>query len=137
LTRIVTFADGFTSASAPVIAGGSQENYTLLNNQTGTNITGLVFDSTLYKSAFISAEIERIGSSQFRQTVDIQLYWDGTDWNLTSGNSSGSDILNESITATQHIVLSINSSGQVSYDSGNLAGHTSSKLKLLIVRVSV
>jgi hypothetical protein len=136
LSRVIQFADGFTSASAPVVSGGSQENYTLLNNQTSVNITGLVFDQAIYKSAFISAEIERLGSSQFRQTVDIQLYWDGTTWNLTSGNSSGSDILNTAITSTEHVVLAINTSGQVSYSTGNLAGHTSSKIKLSIIRIS-
>ena len=136
MTRIVQFADGFSSAGAPVIAGGSQENYTLLNNQTGTNITDLIFDSALYRSAFLSAEIERLGSSEFRQTIEIQLFWDGADWNLTTGNSSGSDILNDSIISTDQVVLHIDSSGQISYDSGNLSGHTSSKLKLSIVRIS-
>jgi hypothetical protein len=137
LPRIVQFSDGFTSASAPVVSGGSQENYTLLNNQTGTNITGFILDSNLYKSAFIDAEIERNGSSSYRQTIQIQLYFDGSDWNLTTGNSSGDDILNPSISSPEMITLFIDSLGQVSYDSGNLAGHTSSKLKLSIVRISV
>jgi hypothetical protein len=134
---VIQFSDGFTSATAPVVLGGAQENYEILNNQTGVDISGLIFDSTLYKSAFISAEIERIGSSAYRQTIQIQLYFDGSDWNLTTGNSSGDDILNPSITSPEMITLFIDSSGQVSYNSGNLAGHTSSKLKLSIVRISV
>lgn len=135
MTRIVQFSDGFVSASAPVVSGGSQENYDLLNNQTGTEITGLVFDSLLYKSAFIDAEIERNGILSYRQVIQVQLYFDGTNWNLTTGNSSGDDLLNPTITETEMITLFIDSAGQVSYDSGNLAGHTSSKLKLSIVRI--
>jgi hypothetical protein len=52
VTRIVSFADGFTSASAPVISGANQENYSLNNNQATTDIVGLVFDSAAYKSVF-------------------------------------------------------------------------------------
>ena len=135
MTRIVQFSDGFTSASAPVVSGGAQENYDLLNNQTGTEITGLIFDSSLYKSAFIDAEIERNGILSYRQIIQIQLYFDGTNWNLTTGNSSGDDLLNPSITEPEMISLFINSVGQVSYDTGDLVGHTSSKLKLSIVRI--
>lgn len=135
MTRIVQFSDGFTSASSPVVSGGAQENYDLLNNQTGTEITGLIFDSSIYKSAFMDAEIERNGILSYRQIIQIQLYFDGTNWNLTTGNSSGDDLLNPSITEPEMISLFINSVGQVFCDTGDLVGHTSSKLKLSIVRI--
>lgn len=137
MTRIVSFNDSFTSASAPSVAGGSQENYVLLNNQTSVDITDLIFDSLLYKSAFIDAEIIRTGSSIFTQAISIQLYYDGTTWSLTTGNSSGDDILNPTITSDEMISLFIDSSGQISYSSGDLSGHVSTTLKLSIVRISV
>lgn len=137
MTRIVSFNDSFTSSSAPSVAGGTQENYVLLNNQTGVNITDFIFDQLLYKSAFIDAEIIRIGSSVFTQAISIQLYYDGSDWNLTTGNSSGDDILNPTITSDEMISLFIDSSGQVSYSTGDIFGHVSTTLKLSIVRISV
>lgn len=137
MTRLVTFPDGFTSSSAPSIAGGSQENYIILNNQTGTALTGFNLDPLLYKSAFATLEIERNGAVSFRQIIQLQFVFDGADWLLTTGNSSGDDLLNSSITNPEMISLSIDSAGDITYSSGNLSGHTSSKLKFSIVRISV
>lgn len=137
MTRVVTFPDGFTSSSAPSIAGGSQENYTVLNNQTGAALTGFNLDSSLYKSAFATLEIERNGAASFRQIIQLQFIYDGADWLITTGNSSGDDLLNSSITSPEMISLSIDSLGDISYSTGNLSGHTSSKLKFSIVRISV
>ena len=137
MTRVVTFPDGFTSSSAPSIIGGSQENYTVLNNQTSAALTGFILDSSLYKSAFVTLEIERNGAVSFRQIIQGQFVYDGADWFLTTGNSSGDDLLNSSITSPEMISLSIDSLGDISYSTGNLSGHTSSKLKFSIVRISV
>jgi hypothetical protein len=136
VTRIVSFADSFTSASAPVISGAEQENYTLSNNQSVTNIPGLVFDSSAYKSVFFNYEIERIGSTIYRQTGSFIAAYNGT-WSLSFGNYQGDQIIDDSLVVPQNITLSINAStGQISYSSGNQSGHTSSKIKLYIVKVS-
>lgn len=137
MTRIVSFADGFTSASAPVISGAEQENYTLLNNQAVTNVTGLVFDSSSYKSVFFNYEIERIGSTIYRQTGSFIAAFNGS-WSLTFGNYQGDQIIDDTLVNLYNITLSINSStGQIRYSSGNQPGHTSSKIKLYVTRISV
>jgi hypothetical protein len=137
MTRIVSFADGFTSASAPVVAGAEQENYTLANNQALTNITGLVFDSSAYKSVFVDFEIERIGSSTYRQSGSLILSYNGT-WSITFGNYQGDPIIEDVLTEDYGITLSVvGATGQVQYSSNNLPGHTSSKIKLYVVKVTV
>lgn len=137
MTRIVSFADGFTSASAPVVAGAEQENYTLANNQALTNITGLIFDSSAYKSVFVDFEIERIGSSTYRQSGSLILSYNGT-WSITFGNYQGDPIIEDVLTEDYGITLSVvGATGQVQYSSNNLSGHTSSKIKLYVVKVTV
>ena len=137
MTRIVSFADSFTSASAPVISGADQENYILLNNQAVTNIAGLIFDSSAYKSVFFNYEVERIGSTIYRQTGSFIAAFNGT-WGISFGNYQGDQIIDDSLVVPQNITLSINAStGQISYSSGNQPGHTSSKIKLYIIKVSV
>lgn len=135
--RIVSFADGFTSASAPVVAGAEQENYTLANNQALTNISGLVFDSSAYKSVFIDFEIERIGSSSYRQSGSLILSYNGT-WSMTFGNYQGDPIIEDVLTEVYGITLSVvGATGQIQYSSNDLPGHTSSKIKLYVVKVTV
>jgi hypothetical protein len=137
MTRIVSFADGFTSASAPVVAGAEQENYILENNQALTNITGLIFDSSAYKSVFVDFEIERIGSSTYRQSGSLILSYNGT-WSITFGNYQGDPIIEDVLTEDYGITLSVvGATGQVQYSSNNLPGHTSSKIKLYVVKVTV
>jgi hypothetical protein len=137
MTRIVSFADGFTSASAPVVSGAEQENYTLLNNQSVTDITGLLFDSNANKSVFINYELERIGSSIYRQVGSLIAVFNGT-WSITFGNYQGDQIIDDTLVNTYSITLSIDpTTGQMRYSSGNLAGHTSSKIKIYSVKVSV
>ena len=133
--RIVNFADGFTSASAPLVTGGVQEDYALANNQALTNITGLVFSSTSYKAVFIEYELERIGSSTFRQVGTMILSYNGT-WTLNLGNFQGNSIIEPTLVNAESITLTVDSAtGQFKYTSGNLAGHTASNLNLNIVRI--
>jgi len=111
--------------------GSSYKKYTLTNNAGTTNITGLILSSSVFTSASYDFEIERIGSSTFRQIIQAQAIWSGTAWSLTFGNYSGSDIIQDSITSTEQVVLTIHSTtGQIRYSSGNLAGHTKTTLKV-------
>lgn len=134
--RVVTFADGFVSTTPPVIEGEVRETYTLLNNQSSsTAISGLIINSAEFKSAFINYEIERIGTSTYRQVGSFIAAFNGT-WSLTFGNYQGDQIINDTLVNPENITLTINAStGQVSYTSGNQVGHTSSKLKIYITRV--
>lgn len=132
--RIVNFADGFSSASEPSVSGAVQENYTLLNNQTLTNIAGLVFDNSVVKSVFFNYELTRTGTIPRRQTGAFQMAYNST-WELSFGNYQGDTIIEDVLTQDYGITLSVTPTGQIQYSSNNQAGHTSSSLKIYIVRV--
>jgi hypothetical protein len=135
--RIVNFSDGFVATTAPTVDGGDQENYVLSNNQSVTNLTGLLFNSAEYKSVFIDFEIERIGTVTYRQSGSIIAAYNGS-WSITFGNYQGDTIIEDTLVNPFNITLSIDSSsGQIKYSSGNQPGHTSSKIKLYLVRVTV
>jgi hypothetical protein len=137
MTRLVTFTDGFTSATIPDLGGDSLEIFTLLNNQSvSVNITDLIFSSTEFKTVFMEYEVERVGTLTYRQSGSLIASFNGA-WSYSLGNYQGDSIIEESLLNTYSITLSVDaSSGQFSYTSGNQAGHTSSKLKLKIVRIS-
>lgn len=135
--RVVSFADGFTSSTAPSFQGFIQENYSILNNQSLTNISGLAFDSSLYKSVFIDFEIERIGTSTYRQSGSMTLVYNGS-WSITFGNYQGDSIIEDVLSQDYGITLSVvGATGQLQYSSNNLPGHTSSKIKLYVLKVAV
>lgn len=133
MARIISFVDGMTSASAPDLTDAGNETYALTNNQSSfTNITSLVL--TGYSSVVGFIEIERIGSATYRQVIQINFTFDGTSWSIELGSYDGDDLIQaSSITETQHILLAM-SGDQVQYKTGNLASHTSSKLKVNLTR---
>lgn len=135
--RVVTFADGFVSTTPPELQGEVSENYDLLNNQvSAVDIDDFIVDGSDFKSVFINYEIERIGASTYRQAGSLLAVFNGT-WSLTFGNYQGNQIFNDAIESSENVVLSIGpASGQFSYISGDLPGHTSSKLKMFITRVA-
>jgi hypothetical protein len=141
MSLIVNFADGFTSASAPTITGGSgpQETYVISNNiSSPTNITGLVFSSTSFRSFFANFRLTRTDTvTSVEQTGTLIGHYDGSAWTLTFGNYDGDSIVASSLVAVTDVVFTITSGGQVQYTSGNMVGgtHTGS-LKLAITRIS-
>lgn len=139
MTMIVDFADGFTSASAPNLIGLGNEVYTLLNNQpTPQSLTGLLF--TGYTTVFGSYEVERYnGTVKYRQAGYVIFKYDSTalDWTIDQGNYVGDDLIQSAIANPQEITLSIDSSGQISYTSGNMDSFGySGKLKLNLNRIN-
>lgn len=139
MSRIVSFSDGFTSATAPDVAGGSAENYPLLNNQSSfVNITGLDFDETITTSAFIALEIERSDAtpSLYRQSMTLIASYDGVNWLLEAGSFIGDEMLADSVASPQFIQLQM-SGGQVQYKSGNMTGGSyAGEFKFSITRIS-
>lgn len=135
--RIVSFIDGFTSNSTPSVTGGSQENFTVLNNAALTTI--LTLDGALYKSAFIDYELERLSTgSTFRQAGSMILSYDGSVWSLNTGNFQGSELIQDTITLPEHITLSVSTALGVctlSYTSGNMSPTYSGNLKMYITRI--
>jgi hypothetical protein len=139
MSLVVTFADGFTSASAPTLAGSSPEEYALLNNQSAfTNITGLSFNSANHTTAFIDFEIELSDAtpSLYRQSGSMIASYDGSAWLLEPGAYIGDAVLTTSAPVAGEIQIQV-SGGQVQYKSGNMTGGSfSGTLKLSITRVA-
>jgi hypothetical protein len=140
LTRIISFSDGFTSSTAPILAGGSLfEEYTILNATLGGTL--FTIDSSLYKTAFVDYELIREDSGNtYIQQGSFILAYDSTTWAIVPGNFTGVDMLRdttESITNPYEIILDISSLGVLTYDSGNMGVSYVGTLKLNITRVAV
>lgn len=139
MTRVVSFADGFTSASMPNVATAGQEQYDIANNvSTLTNIAGLDFSS--YTSVFIDFEIYREDAADsFRQAGRMTITKDGADWIFNLGNYQGEDLLrlgDEVMTAPEEVFLWITPAGQMQYKTGNMSAVSYlGKLKLQITRI--
>lgn len=118
--RIITFADGFSSASAPstVVA---IETYTIANNTTSGAIFTL--SQAVNKSASFNYELRRVDSlGTFIQAGSGIVSYDGA-WTLSFGNYQGDEILVDILANPEHVKLAINSStGAITYDSGNMIG---------------
>lgn len=127
MTRIITFADGFSSATAPSTGGTFQAQYTLTNNQASA-ATILTLDPTAVKTHFYEMEIERLGSLEYRQSITAVLTYNGS-WELNLGSWQGDEIVLDALDNTYNITLTI-SGNNLQYTSGNLSGHTLSKIKI-------
>lgn len=137
-SRVITFADGFTSVSAPSVSGGVQENYTIANNQTAGAI--LTLNSTINKTAFVEYElIRKTDSFYFKQSGSLIMAFDGTSWSLTEGNFQGDSLINVTgVIDPQDLYLIFNpSTGALTYDSGNISGASYlGTFKLNILRIA-
>jgi len=93
--------------------------FTPVNNQvSAANVTGLVFANTTRSfEALVSVQI--LATSSLYETFKVYGIQRGASWSI-SQSSTGDVSL---------ITLSINSSGQVQYTSGNYAGFTSALIK--------
>jgi hypothetical protein len=134
MPRVISFADGFTSSSAPTISSGSEESFTLNNNQAATNIG---IDLSGYRAAFVNYSIRRSDTvTTVEQSGDIVFHYDGAAWNIERGNYVGDSVLADSIVNTYDVVLSM-SGTNVRYATGNMVGGTHTcTIKMEIVRLS-
>ena len=135
--RILSFADGFTSASAPVIVGGSSlEIYTIANNTTSGSVT--FFNPTTYTTIFADFELSREDSGGiYNQQGSIIFAWDGLAWSMQVGSYVGVDMIVETIANPYEIKLMINAFGLITYDSGNMGSSYVGKLKLSLTRIAI
>lgn len=140
--RILSFPDGFTSSSAPLVEGaGSQENFVINNNATAVEL--LTIDSAQYKTYFMDYELIRqdVGGTYVQQG-GIILGYDGSDWVITFGNYQGVDLVQDStgtIDVPEKIKLYVSTTLGVcslKYDSGAMGGSYAGELKLIITRVA-
>lgn len=134
----VDFADGFTSASAPDLAGSGQESYVLANNQSSfTNVTGLLFDNTTEKSVFAEYELQRTDStpSEYRQSGSFIASYDGSAWSIQFGAFVGDEMIADSLPSAYSVQFQM-SGGQVQYKTGNMGSGHAGRLAISIVRIS-
>lgn len=119
--RVITFSDGFTSTTAPIIGGAPQSTYTIANNTAGGSL--FIQDYTLSRTVFIDYELIRTTSlGTFVQTGSLILHY-STAWSLSEGNYSGDEMIVSSILNNEHIKVSLNLvTGALTYDSGNMLG---------------
>lgn len=139
MSKIIDFADGFTSATAPNISGDSPEVYSLLNNRsTFTPVSGLIFNSANETSVFMLAEIERKDNTPlvYRQSISLIAAFNGSIWTLEPGSYIGTSIVADSLANSYNMQLQMNG-GQVEYKTGNMTGGgATTKLKLSVTRIS-
>jgi hypothetical protein len=145
MTRLVTFADGFTSATPPDVTPGAQEDYIILNNQAAyvplldNSGNQLILDSTKHKSVFADFELERVqGATIYRQSGTFMIILGLTGWEIQYGNYIGQDLLQISgLASPEHVELAVDSvTGHVTYISGSLIGSTSI-LKTIMTRILI
>lgn len=138
---LITWDDASTASvkdKLNELLGSIQVQFTLANNQVLTDIVGFIIDKDVHKSVEFTLEIERIGSSEYRQLLKAMAVYSGSAWSLEYGMYIGSDLAQLSLTSTEQVVLSIDSTtGQIKYATGNLTGHTGSKLKVFQTRMKV
>lgn len=129
MTMIVTFPDGFTSATEPEVEGESQQDFTILNNQASfTNLTGLVLDNSVSETYLASYQLKR---GTYKQDGELMFRYVSGAWTISMGNYDGDTMIKDALASGQDIVLGF-SGGQVQYKSGNDSAGT---LKILIKRI--
>jgi hypothetical protein len=137
MVRVVEFADSFVSASEPSIEGAGQENYVIENNATNEIIFSI--DSENYQSAFLSYELIRKDESTFFiETGEMQLIYNGTEWNYARNIFINDEIFVSEITSPEHVVLSMVTTdgvGDLVYNSGNMGLNYEGTFRISIVRI--
>lgn len=120
----------FADKNFQTLAAGT--NFTIVNNQSSpANVTGLLFDKTLYRSVVFSWQVYRKstgGSGQIRvQRGRSMVYHDDTNWVLSE----------EPMTPTDAgVVLDVTAStGQITYTSDNDPGTYSSVTSVLSYQI--
>lgn len=139
MPRIVTFADGFVSASEPPVEIQEPEVYSISNNSSG-NIFSI--NLTTYKSAFAEYQLTRkTNLGEFIQIGKLSIFHDGANWNMAFGVYNGNDLIVPDIESPEQVKLTISTIGGIgtlSYESGNMTGtNYAGSLKLFITRISV
>lgn len=131
MSRVLTFADGFSSATVPQDST-YQETYPISNNATN----GELF--TLVGSAFFEYELKRKDSLDSKcQTGSITINEKDGVFSVSFGNYSGDTMVVEEIVNDFETVISIDEvTGVLSYDTGAMGGDDyEGTLKMSIMRI--
>jgi hypothetical protein len=128
-TRKYDFDAGVSTASSPTVAAptaigdivalGAKTTFTLVNNQSSAaNVTGLLFDKTVYRSFMLTYSIYRSasGGSTRAETGILMGITDGTNWEIAT------TAVTVPATGDSGVTFSITSSGQIQYTSDDNGG---------------
>ncbi len=115
-----------TSWVSPALGGGaiSEAEFTMANNQVAAaNVTGLLLDATLWRSARVRLDISRrdtVLATELRWVGFLELIYRqvGTTWAI-NGLEGGGDVVSD---LPAGITFTITAAGQVKYQSTNEAG---------------
>lgn len=138
MSRVLDFADGFTSLTAPTLPGiPFFQSFTVVNTASAEVFLNL--DPLVTKTVFCDFELIREdNNTYYKQEGSFIMAYDGGDWNISFGNFTGVDMVrdpSESIAEDYEIKLSMNSGGDLLYDSGTMGALYSGTFKLNITRV--
>lgn len=94
-------------------------NFTVANNQTNANVTGMTVDGTEYTSATVRIELKRSDDlpTSVMAVIYLQLYYKGSTWKIAQVDHSEEDDC-----GVQFDILTTGSVGQVRYTSSNFTG---------------
>lgn len=110
-----------TAINSKVAAGGVQDSQAITNNQAAAaDITGLLFDSNVTKSAAVEFDIHRqsdTGGSERDEAGVLRLLYDSVAGNWRASVNSQFD--------DAGVVFTITAAGQVRYTSTDIAGSNS------------
>jgi|11_taG_2_1085331.scaffolds.fasta_scaffold01624_2 hypothetical protein len=111
-----------------ISSGDLQESfYSLLESQTGTNVTGLVFDPLVVRSFVAEISVEINASTNLYEKITIHGINKESEWDYTI-ESNGDDTL---------IKFSVNNNGQVQYSSNLYTGFIEGFIKFRAITTSV
>jgi len=101
----------------------SATNFSLSNNQTASNVTGLLFSSSTSRMALIKIHYELDATADKSASFELVAHYDSTDstWKLFGDFSSDQSDLGVS--------FDITAGGQVIYDTDNIAGFVSATIR--------
>lgn len=137
VTRAYDFDSGITSATDPTSSGpmapgdvyalGQKTTFTIPNNHALADITGLVFDKTVYRMFMITYQIFRSASGGSTRAECGTLFGitDGTNWEVAK------NAVNCPNTDDAGIDFSITSAGQLQYVSDDNGGSYSAANSVL------
>ena len=111
-----------------ISAGDIQETTTvLLQNQSDTNVTNLVFDPLVVRSFVADISVEIGADSNLYERFTIQGIYKDSEFDY-SIESQGDD---------SSIIFSIDNNGQIKYNSGTYAGFTQGLIKFRAITTSI
>jgi hypothetical protein len=137
MTRIINFADGFTSATEPSIEGLDQENYVIANNAVSTEL--FTINASVYKSAFFNFELIRSDdTNSYIESGEFKVLFYEGQWNIVKSISIGHEMFSSSIDEAFNVQIYMDTTGDVGsikYNSGEMGNNYSGSLKISISRI--